>query len=405
MTEQTSTNPPPLAGIRILDFSRVIAGPLATQQLADLGATVIKVEDPVKGDDVRGFDAAGNPARSPFFLAFNRTKQSVALNLKDPRGQQLARDLAAQCDVLVQNFRPGVMARFGLDAAAICAQYPRLIYVSVSAYGESGAMRDRPGYDPVLQAESGMMELTGEPDGSPMRTALSLIDTLTAAHATTAVMAALMNRDRTGRGDYIDLALLDTAITALGNMGSAWLATGELPQRAGNNHIHATPNGLFRTATEPVYLAVASNRLFGEFCKIIGRPELATDPLYARPSERLKHRPQLKAAIESTLVTQPADYWLARTRHLPSGKVRTLDQALTSPEVDERKLLRDVTDDQTGETFRLFAPPFRFDGTPTAPAVAPPRLGQHTSAVLRALLGLDDAAVASLQEANVIRCE
>ena len=250
---------PPLKGVKILDFSRIIAGPLATQQLADLGATIIKIENPVTGDDVRGLDENGQPARSPFFIGFNRNKKSVAIDLKDPAGQAMALDLARQCDVLVQNFRPGVMDRFGLDHERVMAVCPKLIYVSISAYGEHGSMRDRPGYDPVLQAESGMMALTGEPDGRPMRTALSLIDTLTAGHATSAICAALIGRASTGRGDYLDLALLDTAIAALGNMAMAWLGTGVLPVRAGNAHIYATPNGLFRTATDPIYMAIASN--------------------------------------------------------------------------------------------------------------------------------------------------
>lgn len=398
----SNTKKPPLAGIRILDFSRVIAGPLATQQLADLGATVIKVENPATGDEVRGLDAEGKPARSPFFVAFNRSKESVAIDLKKPSGSALARDLAAQCDVLVQNYRPGVMERFGLDHATLAAVNPRLIYVSVSAYGEHTTMRDRPGFDPVLQAESGMMELTGEPDGPPMRTALSLIDTLTAAHLTSAVLAALMARGDSGPGDYIDLALMDTAIAALGNMGSTWLATGTVPRRAGNNHIHSTPNGLFRTATEPMYIAVGSNRLFGEFCRIVDANELCEDERFAEPTARLANRAALREALESRLMTQPADHWLTLMRDLPAGKVRTLDAAYGSSEVAERELLHEVDDE--GERFALVRSPFQFTNTGVAEFRAPPRLGQHTRATLQELLGLSESDLAGLIDDGTILC-
>ena len=395
------THAPPLSGIRILDFTRVIAGPLATQQLADLGATIIKLENPVTGDEVRGMSAVG-PPRSPFFVAFNRSKQSVAIDLKTARGQQLARDLAAQCDVLVQNFRPGVMERFGLDHAALRAADPRLIYVSVSAYGEHTAMRERPGFDPVLQAESGMMELTGEADGPPMRTGLSLIDTLTAAHLSTAVLAAIISRAQTGYGDYIDLALLDTAIAALGNMGSTWLTTGTAPSRAGNNHIHSTPNGLFQTATEPMYFAVGSDKLFGELCRIIGVPRLAQDQRFETVGMRHANRDELRGEIEAVLTQHSANHWVALTRHLPAGKVRTMDEAYASPEVAERKLVHEVGDEE--ETFRVVRSPFQFAETPVADYRVPPKLGQDTREVLTTWLNLEDEAIKALQRDGIVHC-
>ena len=394
---------PPLKGVKILDFSRIIAGPLATQQLADLGATIIKIENPVTGDDVRGLDENGQPARSPFFIGFNRNKKSVAIDLKDPAGQAMALDLARQCDVLVQNFRPGVMDRFGLDHERVMAVCPKLIYVSISAYGEHGSMRDRPGYDPVLQAESGMMALTGEPDGRPMRTALSLIDTLTAGHATSAICAALIGRASTGRGDYLDLALLDTAIGALGNMAMAWLGTGVLPVRAGNAHIHATPNGLFRTATDPIYMAIASNRLFTRFCEnVIERPELASDERFAIPAARLKNRAALWEILEGELMKQPAEHWLERMRDLPAGQVRTLDKALQSPEVAERGMVQTLTE-ADGKVISLLGATFRYQNTPLAKPESPPYIGEHTDEVLREWLGVDDSTLTELRERRVIR--
>ncbi len=393
----------PLSGIRVLDFSRVIAGPLCTQQLADLGAEVIKIENTHTGDEVRGLDADGNPGRSAFFVAFNRSKQSVALDLKSKRGRELAVALAAECDVVVENFRPGVMQRFGLDQEQLRTLYPRLIYVSISAYGADVAMSDRPGFDPVLQAESGMMELTGDPEGPPMRTGLSFIDTLTAAHASTAVCAALLSRQATGEGDYIDLALLDTATAALGNMASTWLTTGRLPTRAGNAHIEATPTDLFQTRTEPIYMAVSSNRLFTQLCNdVLGRPDLATHADYANPGQRLRHRAALKHEIESILLQQPASHWLAKMRHLPVGVVRTLDQALASEEVSERNMVQTIRDDD-GSELKVLGSTFKFKNAVLREPSAPPAYGAHTDKVLSRLLNLEASELASLRADAVIR--
>ena len=316
----------------------------------------------------------------------------------------LALDLARQCDVLVQNFRPGVMDRFGLDHERVMSICPKLIYVSISAYGEHGSMSDRPGYDPVLQAESGMMAMTGEPDGRPMRTALSLIDTLTAGHATSAVCAALIARERTGRGDYLDLALMDTAIAALGNMAMAWLGMGVVPERVGNRHIYATPNGLFRTATDPIYMAIASNRLFTRFCEnVIERPDLPRDERFARPPDRLKNRELLWEILEGELMKQPAEHWISRMRDLPAGQVRTVDKALASPEVAERGMVRTL-EEADGNTISLLAPPFRYQNTPLAESESPPYIGEHTDEVLKGWLGIDDSKLKELRERRVIRC-
>ena len=394
---------PALAGIRVLDFSRVIAGPLCTQQLADLGAEVIKVENTVTGDEVRGFEEDGTPGRTPFFLGFNRTKKSVAIDLKTPEGCEVALALAGECDVLVENFRPGVMKKFGLDQETVRKKYPALIYLSISAYGADVPMSDRPGYDPVLQAESGMMELTGEPDGSPMRTGLSMIDTLTAAHASTSICAALLARQQSGEGDYIDLALLDTAIGALGNMAMTWLTTGRLPTRSGNSHIEATPTDLFRTGTEPIYMAVSSNRMFGKLCTdILNKPELATDPMFSVPKARLKHRPELKAIIEDVLLTQPATHWLQKMRHLPAGRVRTLDQALLSEEVAAREMVQTLTEDD-GNEISLLGTGFKFQNTPVQAPEPPPKFAQHTESVLSDVLGFNDEKIDQLKAMGIIR--
>ena len=281
--------PPPLQGIRVLDFSRIIAGPLCTQQLADLGADVIKVEHPVTGDEMRTRSSRGD-RRGAAFLAFNRSKRSIAMDLGVPAGQDLARRLAATSDVVVENFRPGVMDRLGLGPAALRAALPRLIYVSISAYGASGAFAARPGLDPILQAESGMMAMTGPIDGGPTRHPLSLIDTLTAANATSAICAALLGRNQHGQGDFIDLCLLDTAVGALSNVALQYLTDGRLPERSGNRHVVGAPIDLFDTATEPIYLAMATDRLFADLCRAIERPDLIDDERFTAPSGRTRHR-------------------------------------------------------------------------------------------------------------------
>ncbi len=392
-------NPPPLQGVRILDFSRIIAGPLCTQQLADLGADVIKVEHPATGDETRSRDPKGD-RRGAMFLAFNRSKRSIAIDLSTADGQDLARRLALTADVVIENFRPGVMARMSLGPDVLRGADPRLIYVSVSAYGQHGTMSSRPGLDPVLQAESGMMSITGPIDGEPMRHPLSLVDMMTANHATSAILAALLGRAAHGQGDVIDLCLMDTAVGALANAGLQYLTTGTVPARSGNRHMVAAPIDLFATATEPVYLAMATDKLFGELCQVIGRPELVDDERFNRPGRRAQNRDVLKAEIEAALETRPATEWLAEMSHLPVGAVRTIDQSLESPEVAERAMVRRIPEGD--EEIAVLGTPFKLTETDMAEFRPPPRLGQHTDDVLRSVLGLDDTAIAALRDTGTV---
>jgi crotonobetainyl-CoA:carnitine CoA-transferase CaiB-like acyl-CoA transferase len=388
---------PPLQGIRVLDFSRIIAGPLCTQQLADLGAEVMKVEHPVNGDDTRSRRGDG---RGAAFLAFNRSKRSITIDLGIEGGRVLARRLAAASDVVVENFRPGVMDRLGLGQGELRRADPRLIYVSISAYGANGSQRDRPGLDPVLQAESGMMSLTGPIDGGPTRHPLSLIDTLTAAHATSAICASLLARGQHGDGDFIDLCLLDTAIGALGNAGLQYLTTGEPPARSGNRHLVAAPIDLFETATTPIYLAMATDRLFADLCGVIGRPDLPTDERFDSPGSRSHNRDALKAEIEAALVVRPADEWLAVMSHLPAGAVRTIDEALQAPEVLERDMVQAIDEDDG--RVAVLGTPFKFTDNPISPFRPPPRLGQHTDEVLASALAMTAEEIAELRRAGVV---
>jgi crotonobetainyl-CoA:carnitine CoA-transferase CaiB-like acyl-CoA transferase len=383
----------------VLDFSRVIAGPLCTQQLADLGADVIKVEHPVTGDETRARSTKGD-RRGAMFLAFNRSKRSIAIDLTQKAGQELARRLAAASNVLVENFRPGVMDRLGLGPAELRAADPMLVYASISAYGAEGPFSSRPGFDPVLQAESGMMALTGPIDGGPTRHPLSIIDTLTAAHATSAICAALLGRERYGHGDFLDLCLLDTAIGALGNIGMQYLTDGQVPERSGNRHVVAAPIDLFETATEPIYLAMATDRLFADFCTAIGRADLVADERFSTPGGRSRNRDALKAEIEAALKTRPATEWLAGMSHLPAGGVRTVDVALEAPEVQERRMVQRIAEDDHEIT--VLGTPFKFATADLPEFRPPPLLGQHTDDVLASVLAIGPDDIEQLRRDGVV---
>ena len=394
---------PPLQGVKVVDFSRIIAGPLCTQILADMGAEVIKIENPAAGDDTRRMAEPGAAGESHFYLAYNRNKRSLALDIRAPEGRRAALDLLAEADLLVENFRPGVMKRLGLDHATLAPRLPRLIYLSVSAYGQQGPMADRPGFDPVLQAESGMMSLSGEPEGQPLRHPLSIIDTMTALYAAAAVNAALLARRDSGRGQHIDLALADVAVAALGNAGLYYLTGGGQPPRTGNSHMTSTPTNLFRAADGPLYMALGTDRLFGQLCRdVLDRPDLPEDPRFATAAARLAHRPELFALMNEILGRHPRRYWLARMRHLPAGAVRSVAEALESEEVAARGMVREVAHPLAGAV-RLLGSPLNFSDTPVRPEfAAPPLLGADSDAVL-AELGYDEARIRALRESGVLR--
>ena len=386
----------PLENIRVVDFSRIIAGPLCTQQLADLGADVIKIEQPVSGDEGRRRGRETDD-RGAFFQAFNRSKRSLTLDLRHPEGLALAHRLLEKADVLVQNFRPGVMQRLGLGHDELRKKYPGLVYLAISAYGQEGMLSRRPGLDPVLQAEFGMMSLTGEKDGPPIRTPLSLIDTMTAFNATAAVLAALLAREKTGQGDFIEMSLMDTAVAALGNIGSAYLNSGFLPERSGNQHLDAAPVNLFRTATAPIYAAVATQKLFRTFClEVLETPEWLADERFTTTAARSQNRKVLYALIDEIMVKKPADFWLARMQGLPAGLVRSLPEALDSAEVTERCLIEEVPDGQS--SIKMFQSPFRFREISLAPKQPAPHLGEHNAEVLQELLHMSSSEIRQLQQ-------
>jgi succinate---hydroxymethylglutarate CoA-transferase len=395
---------PPLSGVRVVDFTRVIAGPMCTQILADMGAEVIKIENPDGGDDTRkgaGPRAGGEGGESHFFMTFNRGKKSVALDFTKPDGQAVVRRLLEKADVLLENFRPGVLKKYGLDFASLQKKYPRLIYLSISAYGQTGPLSDRPGYDPVLQAESGMMSVNGEANGEGLRHAIAIVDTMTAIHSVAAINAALYARHDTGKGQYIDLALFDTALVSLGNMGSYYLIGGEQPQRAGNAHFASVPNASFDTKNGKIYMAVANQKLFVDTCKALGHPEWATDPRYSTIQQRVAHRAELTKLMEDVLKTDTKENWAEKLRHLPAGPIRTMKEALDNPEVKRRGMLKTYRHSRAGEV-PIIGSNYHFSDTPVDDSRPPPALGEHTDQVLRDVAGLGEAELAKLREKKVI---
>lgn len=395
----------PLAGIRVLDFSRVFAGPLCTQQMADLGAEIIKIEHPERGDDTRSMRPPEIGGEATFYLAANRNKKSVALDFTKPEGAKVIHALAEKCDVLVENFRKSVMLRRDLNYDAIKERHPHLIYCSVSAYGRSSPLADLPGYDPILQAESGLMSFTGEPGQDPLRHPLSIIDIYTSLYATQAVMGAILTRQRTGRGQFVDLALYDVALSVLTDIGSGYLNTGTEPIQRGNSRGSSVPNGLFHTQTDPLYIAVGNPGLWKKFAEgVLEMPELVTEPPYNTRDGRVSNRDSLNALISDVFAQKPRDHWLEKIigAGVPGGAVRTIAEALAAPETDARGMVAKVKH-PTIENLRLVASPIKYSETPVVEPVAPPLLGEHTDAVLTDLLDMSDAHIASLRDAGVIR--
>lgn len=395
---------PPLTGIRVLDLTRIVAGPFCTMQLADLGAEIIKIERPGHGDDTRHFKPPEAGGESHFYLAFNRGKKSIALNLSSDEGRDIVHQLAAKCDVLIQNFRPGVMARLGLDYDVMKERHPHLIYCSISSYGQEGSMADRPGLDPVLQAEMGLMAITGDPAGDPIRSPLSLTDLFIGLYASTSILSAVISRRDSGQGQHIDLALMDGAAAALGNIAQGYFCTGEDPVRTGNTHAVAVPASAFHAKDGMFYLACGTDRLFHSLCKdVIDRLEWIDDPRFRSNPDRLAHRDELMRLLSEIFAEQPLGYWMPKCREagVAAGPVRSISEALESPEVAERNMVVTVPHPTAGD-LRMLGTPYKMSGTPAADPVAAPLLGQHTDEVLRDLLEMDEAAIAALRDGGTV---
>lgn len=379
----------PLEGIKVLDLSRVLAGPTATQTLADLGAEVWKIEAPLKGDDTRSWRPPEIAGESTYFMAANRSKKSVVVDFKSEEGVATILALAAKADVVVENFRLGALDRLGLGYEAIHKVNPRIVYCSVSGYGRTGPRAAEPGYDFVIQAESGLMSITGEPDGQPMKLGVAITDLVSGMNAVQGILAALIARERTGRGQHIDISLFDCAVAALANVATGHLQTGCGFQRIGNAHPTVVPYQTFDTADGSLVLAVGNDGQFRNLCnKVIDRPQLAEDPRFATNYDRVLNRTALIPALAEAFATKATAHWIAalKVAGVPSGQVRTVEEVFDAPEIDARNVIVEVPDAKHG-TLRLVASPLRLSDTPPRTPVAPPRLGEHTEEVLATYVG------------------
>jgi crotonobetainyl-CoA:carnitine CoA-transferase CaiB-like acyl-CoA transferase len=404
----------PLAGIKVLDLTRVLAGPWATQLLADLGAEVIKVEHPRGGDETRHWGppflaATGGtlPPQSAYFLATNRGKRSIAIDLARSEGQRIVRALAARSDIVVENFKVGTLARYGLGYADLSAINPRLVYCSISAFGQDGSRKDEPGYDAMIQATGGLMSITGVPDGEPgagpQKVGVAVADLMAGMYASSGILAALSHRDRTGAGQHIDVALFDTQLAWLANQALNYLVGGEAPRRRGTAHPNIVPYQAFATRDGHLMLAVGNDRQFALFAEAAGIAGLASDSRYASNAQRVHNRASLVAAIAEVMRHATTEEWIARlgAAGVPCGPINDIAEAFAESQVTERGLRIDIEHPTFG-TVPGVRNPLRFSATQLAFDRAPPVLGEHTDEVLREELGASAAEIARLRALGVI---
>ena len=403
-----------LSHIRVLDLSRVLAGPWAGQVLADLGAEVIKVERPGVGDDTRHWgppylqDAEGNDSsEAAYFLTANRNKQSLTIDFTQPQGQQLVRDLVAKCDVLLENFKVGGLAAYGLDYASLQAINPRLIYCSITGFGQDGPYAKRAGYDFMVQGLGGLMSISGRPEGEagagPMKVGVALTDILTGLYATIGILAAVNHREQSGVGQHVDLALLDVQVACLANQAMNYLTTGVAPKRLGNAHPNIVPYQDFPSADGDFILAVGNDSQFRKFCEVAGCAELATDPRYASNKARVANRDELIPQLRQITVFKSTAQWieLLEQAGVPCGPINDLAQVFADPQVQARGLRLDLPH-ALGSLAPQVASPIRLSATPVEYRLAPPLLGQHTEQVLQSLLGMDQEQISALRAAGVV---
>lgn len=403
-----------LSGLRVLDLSRILAGPLVGQMLGDLGAEVIKVERPEKGDDAREMgppflnDANGNPTRTAgFFLSCNRNKKSVAIDISSSAGRDLVRQLASHSDIIIENFKVGTLARYGLDYASLKSANPKLIYCSITGFGQTGPAAAKPGYDGIFQAMGGMMSVSGypegEPGGGPMKVGISIVDILTAYNASVAILAALRHRDSTGVGQHLDLSLLDCGIAALSHFAQNYLITGEVPERRGNGGYGGIPSQAFQCSDRQIFVVVGNNSQYSRFCEAIGRPDLFSDERFCTGPLRIANRKLLVPILETVFAAKPAQEWVTALdlADVPVSFVNDISQVFSDPQVVARGMQVETAHPEAG-VLPLIANPLRFSETPIEDYTAPPALGEHSRSVLADVLGMDEQQIQALLSTNVI---
>ena len=405
----------PLSAIRVLDLSRVLAGPLAAQMLGDLGAEVIKIERPVVGDDARTYgppylkDGEGRDTReNAFFLSANRNKKSVTVNISTPQGQEIVRQIARECDVVVENYKVGDLKRYGLDYETIRAVNPRVIYCSVTGYGQTGPYANRPGYDPVFQAMGGLMSVTGYPDhlpgGGPMKVGPSIVDVITSLNMSTAILGALYHRDvNSAMGQYIDISLLDSVVASLSHYGQIYLVSRVPPVRRGTQGNGGMPAQMFACSDGQLMLSAGNDAQYVRLCKVVERPDLITHPSFCTNVKRVENRDEITAVFDAIFVEKPVGYWLPRLAEadIPSGPINNFAQVFAEEQVLHREL-EVGSPHPLDPDLKVIRNPIRYSVTPIEDYAPPPMLGEHTDEILRGWLGLDDARMAELRAAGVI---
>lgn len=403
-----------LTGFRVLDLSRVLAGPWCGQTLADLGAEVIKIERPGAGDDTRGWGPpwmkgqnAESTGEASYYQSTNRGKLSVALNIASPEGQEMVRALATSCDVLIENYKAGSLAKYGLDYASLAALNPRLVYCSVTGFGQTGPRAAEPGYDFIIQGMGGMMSITGErddlPGGGPQKVGVAFADLMTGLYSTVAIQAALLSREKTGLGQHIDMALLDVQVATLCNQSQNYLASGKPPGRYGNAHANIVPYQVFRASDRDFIIACGNDSQFVALCDAIGLPELPKDPRFARNADRVSNREEIVAILSRHFLGGLADEWVGRIhpQGVPVGAINSIAQALDEPQILARNMLVNIPHPLKAD-FVTVGSPIKLSRTPVEYLRPAPMLGEHTDEVLKRQLGLDDERLAELKAQGII---
>lgn len=395
----------PLTGLRVLDLTRVLAGPTCTQMLGDLGAEVIKIERPEAGDDTRGFAPpfVPNTKESAYFVGVNRNKKSVTLDIAKPEGQAIIHKLLEHCDILVENFKVGALAKYGLGYEQLAKTHPRLIYCSITGFGQTGPYAPRPGYDALIQAMGGVMSLTGEPNGSPQKVGVPVADLFAGLYGCIGILAAVNHRNSTGQGQQIDIGMLDTHVAWLANQGMNYLATGENPARLGNQHPNIAPYQEFPTKDGYLILAVGNDPTFERFCKAFGQEALLADPRFATNPIRVQNRQLVTDTLTPVMKSKTTAEWIDALEALKigCGPINTLEQVFADPHVQAREMVVEMAHG-SGETVKVIANPVKLSATPPSYRSAPPVLGEHTEEVLASVLKMSASDIAALREKGIL---